>query len=642
MSAIWGSIDLSYKPLKEEVKNKMEKPYHLYKIDSYKSIFTQHVYMGCGIQYLTKEAINEQLPIYDMQRNIYITADCILDNRSELLLSLCNEYNCNADTPDGTILHYAYLKWGENCIKYLRGTFSFVIYDRKKEKLLIYADHTFSRCIYYCMDKKTIYFSTLLRPILDAAECTFRINQQFICDNLSMDGLRSNLDPCYTPYEGIYKVEAGCYICISAVSNKIIRYWKPQNNNQLPTYKSAKDAAEHIRDLLKISIEEALRTVGNKGATLSSGLDSSTVCGIAASILKNSGQDLYTFTYIPISEYQYEGDENYIPNESKGVRLIAEMHKNIKAKFIDTSYKNSYEDLDTYLKVLEVPCKTISNMPAISNCYKTAANDNCKLLLNGGFGNVTISQGFFMDVANEYIRTVKLRRLLRLIQEFDKRFHTSRKILLKKILTTRFKYIIDELKYFCSAHITENTYINPALINSFRINKRLKKLHYNKQGIDLANLKIYRRAMYDTVLLSQIGEIGTKVCLYHGIIERDPTKDIRVIEYCSSLPMECYHQQGLDRWLVRGNMEKYVPKELLYDQRHRGLQSADIIYKIKPHWDKIREEITEISQNSRLAHYIDCKKIEKFLMEHRDHIKDDDLYEVLQVMYLLSLARFVN
>ena len=64
--------------------------------------------MGCGIQYITGESVLEQLPYADEENGTDITADCILDNRRELLQKL--ELS-DSGMPDGDIIRAAYRKW---------------------------------------------------------------------------------------------------------------------------------------------------------------------------------------------------------------------------------------------------------------------------------------------------------------------------------------------------------------------------------------------------------------------------------------------------------------------------------------------------------------------------------------------------
>lgn len=85
MSAIWGIISWDA-PLPQNIKEQMQLPFQKKcKIDRYSSVQKDTVFMGCGIQYLTDESLSEVLPYTSGSPDFFMTADCLLDNREELL-----------------------------------------------------------------------------------------------------------------------------------------------------------------------------------------------------------------------------------------------------------------------------------------------------------------------------------------------------------------------------------------------------------------------------------------------------------------------------------------------------------------------------------------------------------------------------
>ena len=135
MSAIWGIIALDRtKHLPEDCQSTFEQTYKkTCNIDRYEGIATEDAFFGCGIQYITSEAERECLPIYNKERGILFTADCILDNRKELISRLCSEGHTPEElnnAPDGTLLYLSYLTFGSDCTTSIRGLFSFAVWRR--------------------------------------------------------------------------------------------------------------------------------------------------------------------------------------------------------------------------------------------------------------------------------------------------------------------------------------------------------------------------------------------------------------------------------------------------------------------------------------------------------------------------------
>lgn len=620
----------------------MEKPFHKYKIDQYDKKSYENVLMGCGLQHITKESKYEILPFFDMERNIYFTADCIIDNRNELLGELSQEYGYNKDTADGMLIYGSYLKWGEDCAKHLRGIFSFAIYDGEKNVVLIYADQVFERCIYYYSEGNNIYFSTLIKPIVEALDGQIVVNEKFISDSLATYGLRGSLEPAYTMYKGIYKVEAGCYIKKTTEGCQSVRYWSPSDAANVPRFKSPEKSGEYCVRLLEDAVEDALRCDGNIAAALSSGLDSSTVCGIAASRLSEDNKVLNTYTFIPVSDYKYTGSDFYIADETVGVRLVADMHKNINPQFLDNDGSDAYKELDYFIDMLETPFKSIVNLPSINSIYKHAKQDQCKIVLFGQYGNVTVSQGSFQDAIYDKMSKFNITKTYRILTDFCNKFHISRKKLLKRLIKDFSICPVNKIKYRLKKNILEDTYVNQSFAIKNGSEKKLRRSYFNMKAASYSNIKDYHKYMYDLDILAQLGELNTKFGLINGVVLRDPTKDIRIIQFCSTLPMECFYNKGIERWLVRGNMKEYVPDTILKDIYHRGLQSADYLYKINKRWNVIMPDLKQHCLDPSIAQYINQQKIAEFFDTYKDGIDDNCNYVIDPILYISAISKFIN
>lgn len=643
MSAIWGAVDFSKEIIKQELITKMEQPYYRYKIDRFESQLHENILMGCGIQYITEEAVNEVLPIYDSQRNLYFTADCILNNRNELLELLAKEYGFEQSTPDGRIIYGAYLKWGEACAEHLRGMFSFVIYDAKKNLLLIYADQVSERCIYYCRDDEgRLYFSTLLQPILAGLKNKAELNEEYITDSLGAYGLRVSLEPGYTPYKNIHKIEAGTFIRFTQDSMQVVRYWSPKNNKNLPPYESPEKSGEYCKKLLEAAVKDAMRCKGNIAGALSSGLDSSAVCGVAAKILAEDSRELNTYTFVPVPDYKFQGEVFYVADETPGVRKIAEMHTNLNPQFLDNRESNAYQDMDYFLDLLEIPYKSIANLPSINSLYRKAALDECKVFLYAQYGNVTLSLGNLEDMVYEKLKAVHLYKAFSIVSDFGLKYRIPRRRIFGDIIKKNLILPVNILKNKFKRNIFDKTYVNQQLAKKTGTEKKLRKLKYNIEINLPSDIREYRKSMYDLTMLAQLGELNTKFGLINGIVLRDPTKDISIIEYCSSLPMECFFHDSLGRWLIRGNMGEYVPEEVLQDVFHRGLQSADCLYKISKDWTRVFIDLEKCCNNPSLIKYINTQKVQSFLEMHREGLDYNDRSSIYPILYIAALSKFID
>ena len=67
---------------------------------------------------------------------------------------------------------------------------------------------------------------------------------------------------------------------------------------------------------------------------------------------------------------------------------------------------------------------------------------------------------------------------------------------------------------------------------------------------------------------------------------------LRVIRFCLSVPEDQYVQNGFDRSLIRRSTENYLPDKVRLNQRIHGVQGADWVHRMIPHWDMFVDEVT--------------------------------------------------
>jgi asparagine synthase (glutamine-hydrolysing) len=90
---------------------------------------------------------------------------------------------------------------------------------------------------------------------------------------------------------------------------------------------------------------------------------------------------------------------------------------------------------------------------------------------------------------------------------------------------------------------------------------------------------------------------------------RDPTMDLRVIEFCLAIPDDQYVRGGNDRFLIRRAMAGILPANVLTN-RGRGLQASDIGKRLYQNSDQIKAVLKRVQQESRLANeFLDIKKM---------------------------------
>lgn len=573
----------------------MEDKLRKYKIERFGRIEEVGVSFGCGIQYFTKEASGEVLPKKSQNGDILITADVVLDNRQELIDKLKLE---DKMIPDGELVLQSFLQWGEECGCYLRGVYAFAIYDIRKERLYLYTDHTGSRTLYCYRGKKGFYFSTTFAPIL-AMEREITWNEKWITACEAIQTPDMEMFSQITPYQGILQLESGCYLEISSNEIKKKRYWNPKYEKKR---KFCDEECKRIfLETFSSCVKDVIPQIGNVGAMVSSGLDSTAVACLSSRYLEKEGKKLYTYTSVPERDYQ-EVNPSVIADETWGPLELQKLYKNIEPQFISCEGMNGFSKLNDLVPLLEFPTKSAPNIMWIDEIYKKAVKDGCKVLLKGQFGNATISYGKILTLVHSYVKKARLIEAIKQINMFGKKNNVSR----KRILKTYFRIRKEKEK---GVDWLEESLVKKELLEKYEINKTIQESKKQSGGglLDTEEQRI--GFLLDTLSFSQLATYDTRFSLIYGVLVRDPAKDKRMIELCMQLPIECFVYQGVERRMIREYMKETVPDTILSVIRQRGKQSADYVNRIQKHWQQQEEDIIEKLQDEKMFTYFEEDKI---------------------------------
>lgn len=637
MSAIWGHISFDGN-IWEQINDLMCRAYQRKcKLDKIQEYRQNNFYVGCGLQYITEESRSEVLPIFDAERQLCFTADCILDNRQELLEKL---HITDKRLPDGTLMYQAFLKWGTDCFAHFRGLFSIAVYDKNRRVLYLASDQTASRCLYYYQKEEKVTFSTLIEPIRTANPEISR-NDLYLKDFVTAPGLMPNIVSTETPYEGIYKLNPGTWLAITQDGIEEHSYWALDRTAPAVTYRTAREYGKHFRKLYEVCVADALRTDQKVGIAMSSGLDSASVGALAADMLVKEGKTLYSYTYVPYEKELTSINRNFVLDEREDVRKIAAMHPNIETSFLNNQGKNCYEELDSCIDKMEIPFKAYVNFPNLIEIYEQAAKIGCKVVLSGQMGNASVSHGYIDDDLYELYKNKKYVTFLRNLNQYSKTVKESRKAALRGCIRyfkrTDEVYAKQEFQYE-----PDNPFLNEHILEDYPLRERYEAGEVTSTEKVAMGQKQHQEFMRNRAVYTYMGEYETKLGLASGVIVRDPTKDVRMLEFCYHLPYEIFAHKGVPRWLIRGNMQDVLPNELLDNWMRYGVQNPDWFMRMMRDWDTLQACMTEDVRQEKMARYINAAKTLDGIREIQSQEEETAQRNLLYLMHLCVLSRFLQ
>jgi asparagine synthase (glutamine-hydrolysing) len=89
-----------------------------------------------------------------------------------------------------------------------------------------------------------------------------------------------------------------------------------------------------------------------------------------------------------------------------------------------------------------------------------------------------------------------------------------------------------------------------------------------------------------------------------GLEVRDPTTDVRLLEFCFGIPDEIHTHHGGERMLVRQAMKGLLPPEVQWNMV-RGRQAADVALRLLDHRDEMEATLSGLESTPIVAEYLD-------------------------------------
>ncbi|MFB6650020.1 lasso peptide isopeptide bond-forming cyclase, partial [Bacillus toyonensis] len=392
MSAITGILHFNDEPISIEHITRVMNDLQKYPADDVQIWHKNNVFLGCHAQWITPESIGEQLPFYDYERKLSITADAIIDNRDELFGRLQVDYADRKKMTDSELILLSYQRWGEETPKYLVGDFAFMIWDERKQKLFGARDFSGSRTLYYYKNQQRFAFCTTIQPLLTLPYVQKQLNEQWLAEYLAICGMVDVVDATMTPYKNIEQVPPSHSISIVEDKIMLTRYCTLTSREKLKL-KSNEEYVEAFRDIFQDAVTARLRTYRHVGAQLSGGLDSGSVVSFAAKVLRAKNKRLYTYSYVPPNDFIDFTPKYRMANERPFIQSTVEHIEGITDHYVDFQERNPLLEINDFLEMMEMPYKFFENSIWIKGIFEKAYEEGIGVLLTGGRGNLSISWG---------------------------------------------------------------------------------------------------------------------------------------------------------------------------------------------------------------------------------------------------------
>lgn len=245
-----------------------------------------------GQFWTTPEDVGQRQPM--AQGQVAVAFDGRIDNRPEL----CDAFGLGpaerSSISDAELALQAYLRWGGDVIKRLKGPFVVVVWDAANRRLLGARDAIGRRSLFYRIDGAAVTIASEPGAVLGGDMSGVHLDEVFLAHYFALRPAPLGR----TMYDGVRELPAGHVLHVSDDAVRLERHLP----TELPPirYRRIDDYGERFAELLGQAVARRLRAVGEPAVLMSGGLDSTSVAALAARDLAATapGRRLSVISYV--------------------------------------------------------------------------------------------------------------------------------------------------------------------------------------------------------------------------------------------------------------------------------------------------------------------------------------------------------
>jgi asparagine synthase (glutamine-hydrolysing) len=533
--------------------------------------------LGHGMLWTTPESLLEKLPLVDRTSNLVITADARIDNRDELIAKLQFGDRPAEKITDSQLILAAYEQWGKRCPEYLLGDFAFAIWDARQQQLFCARDHMGVKPFYYYYSGKFLVFASEIRALLCLREVPRQLNEARVADYLVQNNghMRSILDDRnMTLYQNLVPLPPACWMIVDPDGLRTQTYWSLDPEREL-RLSSNEEYAEAFTELFTKAVNCRLRSAFPIGVMLSGGLDSSSVACTASQLLTEAGAShLPTFSAIfpslPAKELRFVDERHYI-------NAVVEKG-GFTPQYIEADRLSPLRDLDRVYSH-EDECLCAPNLYLTRNVYRTAQQQNIRVMLDGLDGDIVVSHGTLH--LKELAQTG---RWLSLAQQMGVAGTYSRSpwslfwyclwcySLRSTLIRGPIRRVWQKIQSYSPSQQNVSSIINTDFAQRLQLQERVQAIESQRSKYQTVRGEHYQNLTAGIVqsALQAVGRTGAAF----AIEPRHPFFDKRLVEFCLALPTEQKLSQGWTRIVLRRAMTDILPASVQWRNTKANLSSS--------------------------------------------------------------------
>lgn len=526
---------------------------------------------------------------------VRVVGDVAVFNRPELLAALGGSSRLS----DLDLIAAAYQRWGRGFPERVHGDFAVAVVDLRRHAVMVVRDHAghVPLVVHTSPDRFALASNALALTGLDGVG--HDLDEERVAEVLALA-----YDTPRTFVQGVRWVEPGSALWIDAGGCTTWRWWDPPQD-QVTDLGSLDAHAEALRAALDEAVGGSLRTTGRLGATVSGGLDSTSV--LAAAALAAGDTTITSWTSRPPVTWRGPENPRRDPDEFPLVTEFAAMYPNIDAR---PFYVDGRRLFDHHVNLWELgsgPSLNPCNSQWINGINEEAAASGVTLLLGGARGNMAFSADgprWLLELA----RRGRVGELSREIGAWAAALGVRR----RRVVRTEMLALIQPqwLRRMRGSVTVDDRIADWFSATALRSEQwdRLDVLELHPSLREPDDTR-WMRTVVD--LLSGDGTQADGRAAVHalwGVTERDPTVDRRVLAVAMVQPEWWRRHRGMGRAVVRRAMADRLPASIL-DRRRIGEQLPDWFERLAEVREQFTAEVDAMRDHPVARRYVDTERV---------------------------------
>lgn len=466
-------------------------------------------------------------------------------------LEATGSYAFQSDTDTEVLLH-AIHAWGmDGCLRRIRGMYAFALFDLRDTSLMLVRDPLGVKPLYYCENRSAILFASEIKAILAAPGIERRLDAQSLYHYLTFAAAPAP----GTLFQGIRKLEAGCYMRVDATGAVSFgRYWDPAGFRPSGPARDEQEYVNEIRRLFRQAVARRMVSDVPFGVFLSGGVDSSLNVAIMSEMMDR-----------PVDTFSVSimGDPS---GEFAFARTVAE-------KFGTKHHELTISDDDFISFLPEMPYwqdEPLADPVCVPLYYLSKlARDSGTTVIQVGEGSDEIFSGYrmydlFRRVGQRYYRPYGY-----LPRSMRSCIYRTTKGYVPSVLEDSLRRAASGDPVFLGNAIAFWDGEKQRLLNrkyagetsSALIRELKEKNNVNDPLLGIINVELKNRL--PELLLMRVD----KMSMAHSIETRVPFLDEDLVAFALAIPSELKIRNGESKYILKKAAEGILPDEIIYRRK---------------------------------------------------------------------------